>query len=108
MEHGLLLGLGRVAILLCHLFKALAFAGVLALARIIRPFARRLTLARIDAITMYLRLVGGCGGDGCDAEKESGGRGNGRSRDWLRDQHRKLLVLVKVADEELSSLTHLT
>jgi hypothetical protein len=82
------LRLGRIAILLSQFFKALTLAGVLALAGVIRAFARGLTLTRIGAIAMHLRFIGSSGADRDDAKEKRGGCGNRGSGDGLGRLHK--------------------
>src|SRR6478752_9124509 len=72
-EH---LAAGFIALSLGDFFKALALAGVLPLAGILRRRAIGLTFTGIDAAAMYFRLLGmSAGGNGYTAGKQGCGSG---------------------------------
>jgi hypothetical protein len=100
--------LGRVAILLSHFLESLALARVLALAGILCALAGRLALTRIDAITMHLGFISAGGGERSNTEQKRGGCGKHGARDGLGHLHLKFLLMIKIADERLNKVSHLT
>src|SRR6185436_1658253 len=71
---------GRCALLLRQLQKALPFAGILALAAIVRSLASGLSLAGVHAIALNLRLGGTSRADRYDVEQNCGHRSEGDTR----------------------------
>jgi hypothetical protein len=93
---------------LSQVLESLPFAGVLAFAGILCALARGLTLTRIDAIAMHLRFIGASRGERTNTEQKRGGRGQCSARDGLGQLHLKLLLMIKIADERLNKVSHLT
>src|SRR3990167_1532693 len=69
--------LGRIALGQGHALEALALAGTLALAAVVRGLAVVLALAAVDAITVHLGLFGHRHGAGQAGEQGSGGKCQG-------------------------------
>ena len=57
---------------------------------------------------MHLRFIGAGRGERSNTEQKRSGRGQCSARDGLGQLHLKFLLVIKIADERLNKVSHLT